>query len=58
LKGAPDADEDSDYEVTEETIEKNEMVTMVFTMIRRISWFIGSISFNLIHIKSEELTHE
>jgi hypothetical protein len=58
LKGTPDEESESDCEVTEETIEKNEMVTMVFMMIRRISWFIGSISFNLIHIKSEELTLE
>lgn len=27
-------------------------------MIRRLSWLVGSISFSLIHVKSEELTHD
>mgnify|MGYP006950269135 CR=1 FL=1 len=58
LKGTPDQEDDSDFEESESSIESSEMVTMVFTMIRRISWFIGQISFNLIHVKSEELTLE
>lgn len=57
LKGTPEAEVDSDCEVTDADI-KNDLTTHMKVMTRRVCWFLGSLSFSLIHIKSEELTAE
>lgn len=56
LKGTPNEEPDSDAEVILDS--SDELVNIVQVMIRRLSWLVGSISFSLIHVKSEELTHD
>jgi hypothetical protein len=58
LKGEPNAEVSEDTEPFTDDDIANDMTTRMKELTRRVCWFLGTISFNLVQIKSEQLTLE
>jgi hypothetical protein len=57
-KGTPDDEQDSEAEPTTYDDIKNDLTENVQEWTRKVCWFLGLVSFNLVNIKVEELTAE
>lgn len=58
IKGETVNEDDSEDEVQEDDLKTINFIDNIITTYRRVCWLVGSISFNFVRIKSQELTKE